>query len=175
MKLCQIDAFIFVFSILFLKRRINVSFQVFRVVKLEHKCNMFLRCVGTHLQDHVKPQPRKLQRKMVVYKLVILHLKRVPFWSITGLKRDLNQCHISSIIRRSFMCGQVRCISGLAVLDGICGFHHSFCIDYKLCQLIPQYATRCHAGAIPEFFIWCGGGGTDHEVNNLCLFLKVIL
>ena len=45
-KLCQINAFISTFFILFLKRRINASFQVFEVVKLEQKSNKFLRCVG---------------------------------------------------------------------------------------------------------------------------------
>jgi hypothetical protein len=93
---------------------------------------MFLRGVGTHLQDHAKPQHRKLQRKMVVYKFAILRVKRAPSWSITGLKRDVNQCYMLLIIRRSFMCGKVPCISGLAVLDGICGFHHSFYIDCKI-------------------------------------------
>ena len=34
-KLCQINAFIFMFFIIFLKRRSKVSFQVFKIVKRE--------------------------------------------------------------------------------------------------------------------------------------------
>jgi len=152
--------------------------QVFRFLRLwnlNKSLISFCDVWGTYLQDHVKPQPRKLQRKIVVYKLAILHVKRAPFWPITGLKRDLNQCYVSSIIWRVFYVWS----SSMHLGTGFSSWDLSVSsfILYWLQNIMPACSTvydsvprRC----APRIFrlVWGGGGGGRH--HGVFFFFKFL-